>query len=87
MSKQTGMDAQKDLQDQYITAETLYMTHLREAYDVVKFTTPVNTTPVRLIQSAMSINLRLIQSAMRFGGGQVFQKTNTSALSLSRMVY
>ena len=31
--------------------------------------------------------LRLIQSAMRFDGGQVFQKTNDSALSLPRMVY
>jgi hypothetical protein len=35
MSKQPGMDAQKVLQGQYITAETLYMTYLREANDVL----------------------------------------------------
>ena len=40
MSKQPGMDAQKVLQGQYITAETLYMTYLREANDVLKLTTP-----------------------------------------------
>ena len=40
MSKQPGMDAQKVLQHQYSTAETLYMTYLREANDVLKQTTP-----------------------------------------------
>jgi hypothetical protein len=30
--------------------------------------------------------LSFVQSAMRFAGGQVFQKANTSALSVSRMV-
>ena len=40
MSKQSGMDAQKVIQRQYITAETLYMTYLREANDVLKLTTP-----------------------------------------------
>ena len=40
MSKQPGMDAQKVLQGQYITVETLYMTYLREASDVLKLTTP-----------------------------------------------
>jgi len=40
MSKQPGMDAQKVLQGQYITVETLYMTYLRETNDVLKLTTP-----------------------------------------------
>ena len=40
MSQQPVMDAQKVLQRQYITAETLYMTYLREANDVLKPTTP-----------------------------------------------
>ena len=40
MSQQPGMDAQKVLQRQYITVETLYMTYLREANDVLKLTTP-----------------------------------------------
>ena len=39
MSKQPGMDAQKVFQGHYITAETLYMTYLREA-NVLKLTTP-----------------------------------------------
>ena len=39
MSKQTGMDAQKVLEKQYITAETLYKTYIREANDVVKLST------------------------------------------------
>ena len=39
MSKHPVMDAQKVLQHQYRTAETLYMTCLREANDVVKLTT------------------------------------------------
>jgi hypothetical protein len=39
MSKQSGMDTQKVLQSQYITEQTLYMTHLREANDVLKLTT------------------------------------------------
>jgi hypothetical protein len=39
MSKQPGMDAQKVLEHQYITAETLYKTYICEANDVVKFST------------------------------------------------
>ena len=39
MSKQPGMDAQKVLEHQYITAETLYKTYIREANDVVKLPT------------------------------------------------
>jgi hypothetical protein len=39
MSKQSGMDAQKDLEDQYITTETLYKTYIRETNDVVKLST------------------------------------------------
>ena len=39
MSKKSGMDAQKVLEDQYITAETLYKTYIREANDVVKLPT------------------------------------------------
>ena len=39
MSKQPGMDAQKVLEYQYITAETLYKTYIREANDVVKLPT------------------------------------------------
>ena len=39
MSKQTDMDAQKVLEKQYITAETLYKTYIREANDVVKLST------------------------------------------------
>jgi hypothetical protein len=39
MSKQSGMDAQKVLEHQYITAETLYKTYIREANDVVKLPT------------------------------------------------
>ena len=39
MSKQPGMDAQEVLEDQYITAETLYKTYIREANDVVKLST------------------------------------------------
>ena len=39
MSKQTGMDAQKVLEKQYITAETLYKTYIRETNDVVKLST------------------------------------------------
>ena len=39
MSKQAGMDAQKVLEHQYITAGTLYKTYIREANDVVKFPT------------------------------------------------
>ena len=40
MSKQPVLDAQKVFQGQYITTETLYMTYLREANDVLKLTTP-----------------------------------------------
>ena len=40
MSKQPGMDAQKVLQHQYSTAETLDMTNIRDANDVLKLTTP-----------------------------------------------
>jgi hypothetical protein len=40
MSKQPGMDAQKVLEHQYITAETLYKTYIREANDVVQLPTP-----------------------------------------------
>ena len=39
MSKQPGMDAQKVLEHQYITAETLYKTYIREVNDVVKLST------------------------------------------------
>ena len=39
MSKQPGMDAQKVLEHQYITVETLYKTYIREANDVVKLPT------------------------------------------------
>jgi hypothetical protein len=39
MSKQPGMDTQKVLEYQYITAETLYKTYIREANDVVKLPT------------------------------------------------
>ena len=39
MSKQSGMDTQKVLEDQYITSETLYKTFIREANDVVKLPT------------------------------------------------
>ena len=39
MWKQPGMDAQKVLEDQYITAETLYKTYIRETNDVVKLST------------------------------------------------
>ena len=39
MSKQSDMDAQKVLEYQYITAETLYKTYIREANDVVKLST------------------------------------------------
>ena len=38
MSKQPGMDAQKVLEHQYITTETLYKTYIREANDVLKLT-------------------------------------------------
>ncbi len=38
-------------------------------------------------ESEMMGLLSLTQSPMRFGGGQVFQKTNASGLSVSRMVY
>jgi hypothetical protein len=39
MSKQPGMDAQKVLEHQYITVETLYETYIRESNDVVKLPT------------------------------------------------
>ena len=39
MSKQPGMDAQKVLEHQYITTETLYKTYIRETNDVVKLPT------------------------------------------------
>jgi hypothetical protein len=39
MSKQPGMDAQKVLDHQHITAETLYKTFIRETNDVVKLPT------------------------------------------------
>ena len=46
MSKQPGMDAQKVLEKQYITAETLYKTYIREANDVVKLSTrQMSTVP------------------------------------------
>jgi hypothetical protein len=45
MSKQPGMDAQKVLEHQYITAETLYKTYIRETNDVVKLPTRQMSSP------------------------------------------
>ena len=45
---QPGMDGQKVFQGQYITAETLYMTYLRETNDVLKLTTPRQSSRKKL---------------------------------------
>jgi hypothetical protein len=92
MSKQPGMDAQKVLEHQYITAESLYKTYIRESNDVVKLPTRQMSQRKtqklsggsRMFRGASALE-GLIQSPMRLGGGQVFQQTNASGLS--RMVY
>jgi hypothetical protein len=71
MSKQTSMDAQKVLEHQYITAETLYKTYIREANDVVKFPTrqmsPLKTQKLsggsRMFRGASVLECEVTESA------------------------
>jgi hypothetical protein len=65
------MDAQKVLEHQYITAETLYKTFIREANDVVKFATrqmsPLKTQKLsggsRLFRGASTLECEVTESA------------------------
>jgi hypothetical protein len=65
------MDAQKVLEHQYITAETLYKTFIREANDVVKFATrqmsPLKTQKLsggsRLFRGASALECEVTESA------------------------
>ena len=62
MSKQSGMDAQKVIEKQYITAETLYKTYIRESNDVVKLSTR-QMSPVQKKKEKLSRTSRMFRGA------------------------
>jgi hypothetical protein len=67
MSKPSDMDAQKKvLEDQYITAETLCKTYIRETNDVVKLSTR-QMSPLQKKKKILSGTSRM------FGGGSALE--------------
>ena len=100
MSKQSG-DAQKVLQCQYITEETLYMTYLRETNDVLNLTTPRQSSRKKKKFSEGFRGVSVVGSVAESDVTEPpevdtisneirrwsSQKTNVSVLSVPRMVY
>ncbi len=79
MSKQPDMDAQKVLEDHYITVATLHKTYIRESNDVVKLPTR-QMSPSQPKQQKLSGTSRMFRGASGFESEsemteQVFSRT------------